>query len=92
MVFDEVDSGIGGAVSTAVGERLKKLGNAKQVIVVTHSPQVAAFGNDHFIVYKTVNNDESKINLRQLDKDQKVNEIANIEQSYVQLPSSWLAN
>ena len=37
MVFDEVDSGIGGAVSTAVGERLKKLGNAKQVIVVTHS-------------------------------------------------------
>ena len=76
MVFDEVDSGIGGAVSTAVGERLKKLGNAKQVIVVTHSPQVAAFGNDHFIVYKTVNNDESKINLRQLDKDQKVNEIA----------------
>ena len=76
MVFDEVDSGIGGAVSTAVGERLKKLGNAKQVIVVTHSPQVAAFGNDHFIVYKTVNNNESKINLKQLDKDQKVNEIA----------------
>ena len=76
MVFDEVDSGIGGAVSTAVGERLKKLGNAKQVIVVTHSPQVAAFGNDHFIVYKTVKNNESKINLKQLDKDQKVNEIA----------------
>jgi len=76
MVFDEVDSGIGGAVSTAVGERLKKLGNTKQVIVVTHSPQVAAFGNDHFIVYKTVKNNESKINLKQLDKDQKVNEIA----------------
>jgi DNA repair protein RecN (Recombination protein N) len=76
MVFDEVDSGIGGAVSTAVGERLKKLGNAKQVIVVTHSPQVAAFGNDHFIVYKTVNNNESTINLKQLDKDQKINEIA----------------
>ena len=50
MVFDE-DSGIGGAVSSAVGERLKKLG-VKQVIVVTHSPQVAAFGNDHFIVMK----------------------------------------
>ena len=76
MVFDEVDSGIGGAVSTAVGERLKKLGNTKQVIVVTHSPQVAAFGNDHFIVYKTVDNNESKINLKQLDKAQKVNEIA----------------
>ena len=41
MVFDEVDSGIGGAVSSLVGERLKKLGESKQVIVVTHSPQVA---------------------------------------------------
>ena len=40
MVFDEVDSGIGGAVSSAVGERLKKLGGSRQVIVVTHSPQV----------------------------------------------------
>ena len=43
MVFDEVDSGIGGAVSSAVGERLKNLGGSRQVIVVTHSPQVAAY-------------------------------------------------
>ena len=55
MVFDEVDSGIGGAVSSAVGERLKKLGGSRQVIVVTHSPQVAAYGNNHFVV-KKVNN------------------------------------
>ena len=52
MVFDEVDSGIGGAVSTAVGERLKKLGKNRQVLVVTHSPQVASLGVHHFLVKK----------------------------------------
>ena len=74
MVFDEVDSGIGGAVSTAVGERLK-LGMQTSDSCYSF-PSSCSFGNDHFIVYKTVNNNESKINLKQLDKDQKVNEIA----------------
>ena len=76
MVFDEVDSGIGGAVSSAVGERLKKLGESKQVIVVTHSPQVAAFGNDHFVVKKKIVNNQSTIELKKLDEKEKLNEIA----------------
>lgn len=76
MVFDEVDSGIGGAVSCAVGERLKKLGESKQVIVVTHSPQVAAFGNDHFVVKKKIVNNQSAIELKKLDEKEKLNEIA----------------
>ena len=76
MVFDEVDSGIGGAVSSAVGERLKKLGVSKQVIVVTHSPQVAAFGNDHFIVMKKIINNKSIIELKKLNSEDKLNEIA----------------
>ena len=76
MVFDEVDSGIGGAVSSAVGERLKKLGESKQVIVVTHSPQVAAFGNDHFVVKKKIVNNQSAIELKKLDEKEKLNEIA----------------
>ena len=54
IVFDEVDSGIGGAISTAVGERLRKLGKNRQVIVVTHSPQVAVLGKDHFLVKKKI--------------------------------------
>ena len=58
MVFDEVDSGIGGAVSTAVGERLKKLGKIRQVLVVTHSPQVASLGVHHFLVKKKLLNNE----------------------------------
>ena len=71
MVFDEVDSGIGGAVSSAVGERLKKLGNSRQVLVVTHSPQVAAFGNDHFIVKKTYNEDDVHIDVKKVNVNEK---------------------
>ena len=52
LVFDEVDSGIGGATSAAVGERLRRLGRAVQVLVVTHSPQVAALGVAHWRVHK----------------------------------------
>ena len=76
MVFDEVDSGIGGAVSSAVGERLKKLGKSKQVIVVTHSPQVAAFGNDHFVVKKKIENNKTTIKLKKLSNEEKLQEIA----------------
>ncbi len=76
MVFDEVDSGIGGAVSTAVGERLKKLGDNKQVLVVTHSPQVAAFGRDHFVVKKINSGNSTNILIRKLSSEEKINEIA----------------
>lgn len=53
LVFDEVDSGIGGATADAVGERLARLAKARQILVVTHSPQVAAKSNYHAIVVKT---------------------------------------
>ena len=53
LIFDEVDSGIGGAVAAAVGERLARLSSSYQVLVVTHSPQVAARAAHHWIVAKT---------------------------------------
>ena len=52
LIFDEVDAGIGGQTADAVGERLSKLAQAKQILVVTHSPQVAARANHHWIVQK----------------------------------------
>jgi len=52
LIFDEVDSGVGGATADAVGERLERLGAEKQILVVTHSPQVAARGDDHLKVEK----------------------------------------
>jgi DNA repair protein RecN (Recombination protein N) len=54
LVFDEVDSGIGGATADAVGERLARLAQTQQVLVVTHSPQVAARGDHHWQVRKTI--------------------------------------
>ena len=57
LIFDEVDSGIGGATASAVGERLRRLGQERQVLVVTHSPQVAAFGTEHMNVTKETKKD-----------------------------------
>src|SRR5690606_14561521 len=56
LVFDEVDAGIGGAVAAAVGERLARLAESVQVLVVTHSPQVAARGGQHWHVVKRGDN------------------------------------
>ena len=76
MVFDEVDSGIGGAVSSSVGERLKKLGGSRQVIVVTHSPQVAAYGKEHFVVKKINKDQDTKINVMKINYEEKIKEVA----------------
>jgi len=53
LIFDEVDAGISGATASAVGERLAKLGQSVQVLVVTHAPQVAARGTHHWRVSKS---------------------------------------
>ena len=63
VVFDEVDSGIGGATAAAVGERLRRLGERIQVLVVTHSPQVAALGVAHWRVLKAEGEDDDGIHV-----------------------------
>jgi DNA repair protein RecN (Recombination protein N) len=72
MVFDEVDRGVGGAVADAVGERLQRLAQTTQVLLVTHSPQVAARAARHFRITRA--KDKTKIEL--LDDDQRLEEIA----------------
>jgi DNA repair protein RecN (Recombination protein N) len=52
LVFDEIDSGVGGAVASAIGERLAKLGRTQQILAITHSPQVASYATQHFYVQK----------------------------------------
>jgi DNA repair protein RecN (Recombination protein N) len=76
IVFDEVDSGIGGAVAAAVGERLALLGLELQVLVVTHSPQVAARGRHHWRVAKTQAKDTTVTRVESLDDDERREEIA----------------
>lgn len=75
LVFDEVDAGVGGAVAAAVGERLARLGDIRQVLVVTHSPQVAARGRHHWRVSKHA--DEAvRTSVAILDAGQRREEIA----------------
>ena len=76
IVFDEVDSGIGGAVASAVGSRLKRLGQKRQVIVVTHSPQVAALGDLHFKVIKDSMENKTSTSIVKLDNRDRITEIA----------------
>ncbi len=76
LIFDEVDTGIGGAVADAVGERLGKLAEGAQVLVVTHSPQVAARGTHHWQVAKAHKGKETITEIIALGKDARREEIA----------------
>jgi len=76
LIFDEVDTGIGGAVAAAVGERLARLGRDAQVLVVTHSPQVAARGDTHLKVMKSTDGETTTTTVVDLDGEARREEIA----------------
>lgn len=76
LVFDEVDAGIGGATAAAVGERLARLGQEVQVLVVTHSPQVAARGIVHFHVSKAEHDGRARTAVQRLGNTERREEIA----------------
>lgn len=76
FVFDEVDAGVGGSAATAIGRRLARLAEHAQVIVVTHMPQVAAFADTHLRVLKQQDQHVTVSDVRTLDPDERVVEIA----------------
>ncbi len=76
IIFDEVDAGVGGAVADAVGERLARLAHNAQVLVVTHSPQVAARAKTHWRVEKTQTKSETTTRVIVLGVDERIEEIA----------------
>ena len=76
LIFDEVDAGVGGAVAAAVGRRLKRLGEKIQVLVVTHSPQVAAEGHVHWKIIKDDTTGLQRTTAKELAKTERVEEIA----------------
>ena len=76
LIFDEVDSGIGGATAAAVGERLARVADRVQVLVVTHSPQVAARGTRHFRVAKQVKGQRAETQVEILDQAERYEELA----------------
>ena len=76
MIFDEVDRGVGGAVASAIGERLARLAEQSQVLVVTHSPQVAARASHHYRIEKVHGEGGTRTNVRKLNDEERREEIA----------------
>jgi DNA repair protein RecN (Recombination protein N) len=76
LVFDEVDSGVGGRVAETVGKRLKAIAANSQVLCVTHLAQVAAFGERHFNVSKDVVGERTETMVRRLEGEERTEEIA----------------
>jgi DNA repair protein RecN (Recombination protein N) len=76
LIFDEIDSGISGEAAKQVGLIMKELAGNRQVICITHQPQIAGKANAHFFVYKEIVKDEVKTNIRLLNKDERITAIA----------------
>ncbi len=76
MVFDEVDSGIGGGVAEMVGRRLQEIGENRQVLCVTHLPQVASLADHHFRISKVSDGKSTRTGLQILGNDERIEELA----------------
>lgn len=91
LIFDEIDRGVGGATADAVGRRLADLADGGQVLVVTHSPQVAAQGAHHWRVAKAVSKDETLSSVTKLDAPARQTEIARMLAGDVVTPEAEAA-
>jgi len=76
LVFDEIDIGIGGRAAEAVGQKLKALSRAQQVLCITHLPQIAAFADQHFLIEKQEKQKRTQTSIRLLTADERAEEIA----------------
>jgi DNA repair protein RecN (Recombination protein N) len=76
LIFDEVDVGIGGAVAEIVGQLLRRLGSQRQVLCVTHLPQVASQAHQHYRVNKISDGETTETRIEKLDQSSRVSEVA----------------
>jgi DNA repair protein RecN (Recombination protein N) len=76
MIFDEIDRGVGGAVASAIGDRLSRLARRAQLLVVTHSPQVAARADRQLLIAKAHDGLVTRTSVRALDEDERREEVA----------------
>ena len=76
IIFDEIDTGVSGAVSDEIAQIMTQMATYMQVFTITHLPQVAAKGNQHFKVYKVIYNEGTQTQIKELNKDERVAEIA----------------
>lgn len=98
MIFDEIDSGISGEIAIEVGKLLKQLSHKFQLISISHLPQIAALSEHHYLVYKYEDKEVTQSNLKQLNKDERLVELAkmiggkNYSETAVQSARELLAN
>lgn len=78
LIFDEVDVGISGGTAAVVGKLLKRLGKKTQVISITHLPQVASFGDNHYSVSKVTNDSETVTSMKILEEEERIQELARL--------------
>lgn len=83
MVFDEVDTGIGGKVAEKVGEKLMKISKGRQVLCITHLPQIAGMATVHYSIEKSFSGGKTSISIRELNKKERVDEIARMSSGAV---------
>ncbi len=76
FIFDEIDTGISGATSTAVGKKLAQISSNNQLIIITHQPQIAVFANSHFLVTKSSDGTNTHVDIQPLNEGDKINEVA----------------
>ncbi len=78
IIFDEIDAGISGDIADRAGEIIARMGEHMQVINITHLPQIASKGRDHFLVYKTEENGKTRTRVKKLSPEERVTEIAKL--------------
>lgn len=78
LIFDEIDTGISGRAAQTVGEKLSNISRSKQIICITHLPQIASFADDHYYIEKNVDNERTYTSVEKLDNETKKNEIARL--------------
>src|ERR1035437_4204915 len=76
LVFDEIDTGIGGRAAEAVGKKLKQLARTKQVLCITHLPQIASFADRHYLIEKRESGGRTKTSVRPVNPEERTREIA----------------
>jgi len=95
LIFDEIDAGIGGLTANHVGLKCRDLSKDKQIICITHLPQIAAKGHHHFVIEKNVQHNETSISLRRTDLPSRIAEITRMlgepaSEASIQLAKSML--
>src|SRR3546814_8091164 len=78
MIFDEIDRGVGGAVASAIGDRLARLSHKNQLLVVTHSPQVAARGRTHMLIAKASDGTVTRTGVLALRSEEHTSELQSL--------------